>query len=135
MWDLVTPDCRTSERVPTAWYGKSTLGYKGLLQTLHFVYAPYTWRDHGCTNLHTTSPNTSSALDNKSMCRVAIKKISPFEHQTYCQRTLREIKILTRFHHENVSWQTIHICSMYVVVSTCRLLTFWISCGLPASTQ
>ena len=28
---------------------------------------------------------------------MAIKKISPFEHQTYCQRTLREIKILTRF--------------------------------------
>lgn len=35
--------------------------------------------------------------------RVAIKKISPFEHQTFCQRTLREIKILTRFKHENVS--------------------------------
>lgn len=35
--------------------------------------------------------------------KVAIKKISPFEHQTYCQRTLREIKILTRFRHENVS--------------------------------
>jgi mitogen-activated protein kinase 1/3 len=34
--------------------------------------------------------------------RVAIKKISPFEHQTYCQRTLREIKILTRFKHENI---------------------------------
>ena len=34
--------------------------------------------------------------------RVAIKKISPFEHQTYCQRTLREIKILTRFDHENI---------------------------------
>ena len=34
--------------------------------------------------------------------KVAIKKISPFEHQTYCQRTLREIKILTRFNHENI---------------------------------
>jgi len=34
--------------------------------------------------------------------KVAIKKISPFEHQTYCQRTLREIKILTRFTHENI---------------------------------
>jgi hypothetical protein len=33
---------------------------------------------------------------------VAIKKISPFEHQTYCQRTLREIKILLRFKHENI---------------------------------
>ena len=41
-------------------------------------------------------------MDNRLGQRVAIKKISPFEHQTYCQRTLREIKILTRFKHENV---------------------------------
>ena len=33
---------------------------------------------------------------------VAIKKISPFDHQTYCQRTLREIKILLHFNHENI---------------------------------
>lgn len=45
---------------------------------------------------------SSSALDNMTNQRVAIKKISPFEHQTYCQRTLREIKILLRFHHENI---------------------------------
>ncbi|KAF0773677.1 mitogen-activated protein kinase 1 [Aphis craccivora] len=43
-----------------------------------------------------------SAFDNETNCKVAIKKISPFEHQTYCQRTLREIKILTRFKHENI---------------------------------
>uniref|UniRef100_A0A8D3DVH7 Mitogen-activated protein kinase n=1 Tax=Scophthalmus maximus TaxID=52904 RepID=A0A8D3DVH7_SCOMX len=43
-----------------------------------------------------------SASDNVTSSRVAIKKISPFEHQTYCQRTLREIKILLRFHHENI---------------------------------
>ena len=43
-----------------------------------------------------------SALDTFTNTRIAIKKISPFEHQTYCQRTLREIKILTRFKHENV---------------------------------
>ncbi|CAB4058175.1 ERK [Lepeophtheirus salmonis] len=36
-----------------------------------------------------------SAYDNVTKAKVAIKKISPFEHQTYCQRTLREIKILT----------------------------------------
>ncbi|KAH9516710.1 Mitogen-activated protein kinase 1, variant 2 [Dermatophagoides farinae] len=36
-----------------------------------------------------------SAYDNNTRKKVAIKKISPFEHQTYCQRTLREIKILT----------------------------------------
>lgn len=44
-----------------------------------------------------------SATDEATHTKVAIKKISPFEHQTYCQRTLREIKILTRFRHENVS--------------------------------
>lgn len=44
-----------------------------------------------------------SAYDEVTQTKVAIKKISPFEHQTYCQRTLREIKILTRFRHENVS--------------------------------
>lgn len=49
-----------------------------------------------------TSSLSSSALDNLTSQRVAIKKISPFEHQTYCQRTLREIKILLRFHHENI---------------------------------
>ncbi|KAH9516711.1 Mitogen-activated protein kinase 1, variant 3 [Dermatophagoides farinae] len=43
-----------------------------------------------------------SAYDNNTRKKVAIKKISPFEHQTYCQRTLREIKILTRFKHENI---------------------------------
>ncbi|XP_077996322.1 mitogen-activated protein kinase 1-like [Glandiceps talaboti] len=43
-----------------------------------------------------------SALDTYTGSKVAIKKISPFEHQTYCQRTLREIKILTRFKHENI---------------------------------
>ena len=45
----------------------------------------------------------SSANDLVTGEKVAIKKISPFEHQTYCQRTLREITILTRFRHENVS--------------------------------
>ncbi|EGD77091.1 MAP kinase [Salpingoeca rosetta] len=43
-----------------------------------------------------------SAVDLATQEQVAIKKICPFEHQTYCQRTLREIKILTRFKHENV---------------------------------
>ncbi|KAH7971985.1 hypothetical protein HPB52_004638 [Rhipicephalus sanguineus] len=43
-----------------------------------------------------------SAFDNETNEKVAIKKISLFEHQNYCQRTLREIKILTRFKHENI---------------------------------
>eukprot|EP00053_Salpingoeca_punica_P015493 m.143016 g.143016 ORF g.143016 m.143016 type:complete len:376 (+) comp16729_c1_seq1:255-1382(+) len=44
----------------------------------------------------------ASALDVVANERVAIKRVSPFEHHTFCQRTLREIKILTRFKHENI---------------------------------
>ena len=43
-----------------------------------------------------------SGYDNLTSRRVAIKKLSPFEHQCFCQRTLREIKILARFKHENI---------------------------------
>ena len=43
-----------------------------------------------------------SATDSVTKEKVAIKKICPFEHQTYCQRTLREVKILTRLKHENI---------------------------------
>lgn len=67
----------------------------------------------------------SSAVDNVTHEKVAIKKISPFEHQTYCQRTLREIKILTRFKHENVSFAFVanKICSECLSIFT-RLSTF-----------
>jgi mitogen-activated protein kinase 1/3 len=44
----------------------------------------------------------ASAYDHTTQTRVAIKKITPFEHQCFCQRTLREIKILSRFRHENI---------------------------------
>ena len=50
--------------------------------------------------LYYFSLHFSSALDIRIGNKVAIKKISPFEHQTYCQRTLREIKILAGFNHE-----------------------------------
>ena len=43
-----------------------------------------------------------SATDSVSGEKVAIKKVVPFEHQIFCQRTLREVKILTRFKHENI---------------------------------
>ncbi len=43
-----------------------------------------------------------SGCDNRTSQRVAIKKLSPFEHQCFCQRTLREIKILARLKHENI---------------------------------
>lgn len=34
--------------------------------------------------------------------RVAVKRISPFDHQMFCLRTLREIRLLRHFHHENI---------------------------------
>ncbi|VDM22382.1 unnamed protein product [Hydatigera taeniaeformis] len=43
-----------------------------------------------------------SAFDNQRNEMVAIKRITPFEHQTYCQRTYREIRILSRLDHENI---------------------------------
>jgi len=42
------------------------------------------------------------AWDTITEEKVAIKKISPFEHQTYCQRTLREMRILLSLEHENI---------------------------------
>eukprot|EP00045_Choanoeca_perplexa_P005470 m.46338 g.46338 ORF g.46338 m.46338 type:complete len:367 (+) comp13139_c0_seq2:347-1447(+) len=44
----------------------------------------------------------ASAFDSQTQEMVAIKRISPFEHQTYCQRTLREMRILCGFEHENI---------------------------------
>lgn len=43
-----------------------------------------------------------SALDTHRNERVAIKKVTPLTHQTFVQRTLREIMILSRLRHENI---------------------------------
>merc|ERR1719409_819405 len=44
-----------------------------------------------------------SAVDNATGEKVAIKKINKaFEHLTDTKRTLREVKILRHFNHENV---------------------------------
>ena len=69
----------------------------------------------------------SSATDSKTKKKVAIKKIRPFEHQTYCQRTLREIKILNRFKHENVRYVCVCVC---VCVWDCLAVCLSVSvCG------
>lgn len=78
---------------------------------------------------------SSSAYDRDNKIRVAIKKISPFEHQTYCQRTLREIKILLRFKHENIigindiirtptidQMKDVYPCRLYFVTACCILV-------------
>src|SRR5271169_2853102 len=46
----------------------------------------------------------SSALHKPSGQKVAIKKITPFDHSMFCLRTLREMKLLRYFNHENVSF-------------------------------
>ncbi|CUA76900.1 extracellular signal-regulated kinase 1/2 [Rhizoctonia solani] len=43
-----------------------------------------------------------SAIHLPSQRVVAIKKISPFDHSMFCLRTLREIKLLRHFQHENI---------------------------------
>lgn len=43
-----------------------------------------------------------SAFDTERKERVAIKKVTPLTHQTFVQRTLREIMILSRLRHENI---------------------------------
>ncbi|KAL1917873.1 uncharacterized protein VTP21DRAFT_3707 [Calcarisporiella thermophila] len=43
-----------------------------------------------------------SAIHKPTQQKVAIKKITPFDHSMFCLRTLREIKLLRYFNHENV---------------------------------
>ncbi|KAF7306271.1 Mitogen-activated protein kinase [Mycena indigotica] len=43
-----------------------------------------------------------SAVHNPTGRKVAIKRITPFDHSMFCLRTLREIKLLRHFHHENI---------------------------------
>jgi len=44
----------------------------------------------------------SSSLHKPSGQKVAIKKITPFDHSMFCLRTLREMKLLRYFNHENI---------------------------------
>ena len=70
---------------PTASYGKSLLRPPPSLSPVH-----------------RPPPFTSSALHIPSQRKVAIKRITPFDHSMFCLRTLREIKLLRHFHHENI---------------------------------
>jgi hypothetical protein len=55
----------------------------------------------------------SSAVHKPTGQMVAIKRILPFDHAMFCLRTLREIKLLKYFNHENVSWKEI-IFNIYI---------------------
>lgn len=56
----------------------------------------YKGREHGILM------SNSSALHKPSGQKVAIKKITPFDHSMFCLRTLREMKLLRYFNHENI---------------------------------
>ncbi|ODV96607.1 hypothetical protein PACTADRAFT_48438 [Pachysolen tannophilus NRRL Y-2460] len=43
-----------------------------------------------------------SSIHKPSQQKVAIKKIVPFERSMFCLRTLRELKLLKHFNHENI---------------------------------
>lgn len=43
-----------------------------------------------------------SAVHKPTQLKVAIKKITPFDRTMFCLRTLREIKLLRHFSHENI---------------------------------
>ncbi|KZV99676.1 hypothetical protein EXIGLDRAFT_605387, partial [Exidia glandulosa HHB12029] len=43
-----------------------------------------------------------SAVHNPSQRRVAIKRITPFDHSMFCLLTLREIELLRHFSHEDI---------------------------------
>jgi len=71
---------------------------------------------------------------------VAIKKITPFDHSMFCLRTLREMKLLRYFNHENIisildiqkprSYETfnevylIQVCSSFLAESRPHSLTY-----------
>ncbi|KAB8345839.1 hypothetical protein FH972_022894 [Carpinus fangiana] len=46
--------------------------------------------------------HTVSYVHKPTQQKVAIKKITPFDHSMFCLRTLREMKLLRYFNHENI---------------------------------
>ena len=60
------------------------------------------WYVSSCFNFRADLTCYSSALHKPSGQKVAIKKITPFDHSMFCLRTLREMKLLRYFNHENI---------------------------------
>lgn len=55
-----------------------------------------------CINASHQPIPCSSAIHIPTQRKVAIKRITPFDHSMFCLRTLREIKLLRHFDHENI---------------------------------
>lgn len=79
----------SSARAPTVWSGKT------------FLLTPRTRVSPGRCHVANASLR-SSAIHKPSGQKVAIKKITPFDHSMFCLRTLREMKLLRYFNHENI---------------------------------
>jgi len=56
----------------------------------------------GAYGMVVAADDTTNPTPGEGDGRVAIKRICPFEHRLFCQRTLREIMILKRFSHPNI---------------------------------
>ncbi|KAI4164136.1 MAG: hypothetical protein LQ342_002100 [Letrouitia transgressa] len=72
------------------WWGREHTALSGILQP---------WPKFRDKKINDVS---SSALHKPSGQKVAIKKITPFDHSMFCLRTLREMKLLRYFNHENI---------------------------------
>src|SRR6202034_232006 len=90
-----------------------------------------------CTRNHSTDlTRYSSALHKPSGQKVAIKKITPFDHSMFCLRTLREMKLLRYFNHENIisildiqkprSYET--FAEVYLIQVSFFLRTYFLLC-------
>lgn len=71
-----------------------------ILPYLHpVVISPIVYTDQPLPH---PSSNPRAAIHVPTGTQVAIKRITPFEHAMFCMRTLREIKLLKHFRHENI---------------------------------
>jgi mitogen-activated protein kinase 1/3 len=80
----------------------------------------------------------SSATHIPSQRKVAIKRITPFDHSMFALRTLREIKLLRHFNHENIisildilrpqnleSFREVYLIQVSALAAS-ALLRFWL---------
>lgn len=83
--------------------------------------------DH-CLRLQDLTSSASSAVHKPSGQKVAIKKITPFDHSMFCLRTLREMKLLRYFNHENIiSILDIQKPRSYETFNEVYLIQVWLS--------
>lgn len=83
-------------------YGQYSLNSNPSLSCCDLCCILFTDSSYVTSSLLHFSLGYSSAIHLPSSSRVAIKRITPFDHSMFCLRTLREIKLLRHFNHENI---------------------------------